>query len=262
MTGGNLPKVLVVSVPKAGTNLLMQVVLGIPGMVQTRQNMFALDGGGSIKPGEMGVMHLPYSYAVESILVKNRVKVIFIHRDLRDVAVSMMYFIATTFTSHVLYPSFQRLLADDAARLSAIINGVNFQKEWSDTVLANELYVACGGGHYPNIQEFWKPFMGWTQSDFVCQVTFEELATPSQERTAALLRIVDFLWGDLRHLGVPKSLIVSNMEQNINPSLSPTFRSGRVGDWKSTFTDQHKRDFKRIAGRTLIDFGYERDLNW
>ncbi|GMA62084.1 hypothetical protein GCM10025859_25240 [Alicyclobacillus fastidiosus] len=35
MTTLGLPRVLILSVPKGGTNLLMQVVLGIPGMVQT-----------------------------------------------------------------------------------------------------------------------------------------------------------------------------------------------------------------------------------
>lgn len=261
MSNRDLPKVLVVSVPKGGTNLLTQVILGIPGMVQIRHNMIVA-GSSPLSRGEMGVMHLPHSREAEKLLADNQVKVIFIHRDLRDIAVSMMHFIATSLPSHILYPSFQNILISSEQRLATLINGVNVQTQFPDTVVANEMYVASGLGNYPNIREFWSPFKGWVVHPSVCQVTYEELFIASPKRTAALYRIVNFLWDDLNNLGIPKGLLVSQMEQNINPLMSPTFRAGRIGDWKSEFTSAHKQDFKRIAGQTLIDLGYEHDFNW
>lgn len=39
-------------------------------------------------------------------------------------------------------------------------------------------------------------------------------------------------------------------------------RKGIVGDWMNYFDDRIKRIFKEEAGQTLIDLGYEKDLNW
>jgi hypothetical protein len=40
------------------------------------------------------------------------------------------------------------------------------------------------------------------------------------------------------------------------------YRKGIVGDWKNHFTEQEKDVFKDVAGDILIQFGYERDMNW
>jgi hypothetical protein len=39
-------------------------------------------------------------------------------------------------------------------------------------------------------------------------------------------------------------------------------RKGVVGDWQSYFTAADAEIFDRVAGRTLIDQGYERDAAW
>ncbi|QQE80037.1 sulfotransferase domain-containing protein [Alicyclobacillus sp. SO9] len=103
------PKVLIVSIPKGGTNLLMQVILGIPGMVRTRHNMLTKAAKNGISAGEMGVMHLPYAPQFERALLDNNVKILFISRDLRDVTVSMMHFILSKFPSHFFVPSLQNI---------------------------------------------------------------------------------------------------------------------------------------------------------
>jgi hypothetical protein len=257
----SLPRVLIVSIPKGGTHLLMQAVLGIPGMTQTRKNVFK-PSTNPILPGQMGVMHLPHSRQIERFLKDNQVKVLFISRDPRDIAVSMMHFIANAFPSHVLYPAFQQFLVTKQTRLSAIINGVKFNTDIVDTVLANSLHVASGFSEFPNIFESCSPYLPWCKARNACHVTFEELAQPSDRRTKALGRIVDFLLDDPSSLQMPKPVMVAKMEQNINPAVSPTFRAGRVGDWKLEFEPQHKADFKRIAGDMLIDLGYEHDLSW
>ena len=49
-------------------------------------------------------------------------------------------------------------------------------------------------------------------------------------------------------------------------SLSKTapahLRRGKKGDWRNYFTEEHKRVFKELAGRELIELGYERDTQW
>ncbi|WP_067619924.1 sulfotransferase domain-containing protein [Alicyclobacillus acidiphilus] len=257
----SLPRVLVLSVPKGGTNLLMQVVMGIPGMQQIRENMMTESASGPIGRGEMGVMHLPYHPRFEKLLVDHGLKAIFITRDPRDIVVSLMYFILHSLPSHILHLPFKMSFTTNEQRLQAIINGVSFQDELADTVLANELVVAHGGNRYPNIDEFIRSFLPWRDSPCVCHVRYEDLVT-SPKNVEAVRKIVDFLWDDVSALGIPKELLVSQMIGNINPSRSPTFRAGRTGDWRFEFSEQNKEDFKRVAGARLIELGYESDLSW
>ncbi len=41
-----------------------------------------------------------------------------------------------------------------------------------------------------------------------------------------------------------------------------TFHKGKIGVWKSVFTEEHKRVFKEKLGKALIALGYEKDDNW
>ena len=43
---------------------------------------------------------------------------------------------------------------------------------------------------------------------------------------------------------------------------SSTFRSGRIGGWRDTFSEAHIAAFKATAGDILVDLGYEHDLDW
>ncbi len=45
-------------------------------------------------------------------------------------------------------------------------------------------------------------------------------------------------------------------------TLTSDNRKGIVGDWINYFDERIKRTFKEEAGQTLIDIGYEKDLNW
>jgi sulfotransferase 6B1 len=63
-------------------------------------------------------------------------------------------------------------------------------------------------------------------------------------------------------LPASRELILNSLEASINPTKSPTFRSGKTGEWKKHFTDEHKKIFKEVAGDLLIKLGYEKDNNW
>jgi hypothetical protein len=63
-------------------------------------------------------------------------------------------------------------------------------------------------------------------------------------------------------LQTTRQLILNSLETSINPKKSPTFRSGKTGEWKKHFTDEHKKIFKEVAGDLLVKLGYEKDNNW
>ena len=63
-------------------------------------------------------------------------------------------------------------------------------------------------------------------------------------------------------LSGPRQQILDSLEGSINPSRSPTFRSGKTGEWRKHFTPEHKKIFKDVAGELLIRLGYEKDTDW
>jgi hypothetical protein len=68
----------------------------------------------------------------------------------------------------------------------------------------------------------------------------------------------------LSRISIPatRQLILDSLETSINPKKSPTFRSGKTGEWKKHFTEEHKKIFKDVAGDLLIKLGYEKNNDW
>ena len=114
---------------------------------------------------------------------------------------------------------------------------------------------------FPNIADRFDPYLGWLDHDEVLSIHFEDLIN---DRAAALTRIIDhFLTRvPLSPMETPRKLILDSLESSINPKRSPTFRSGKTGEWKKHFTEEHKKIFKDVAGDLLVRLGYEKNDNW
>lgn len=46
------------------------------------------------------------------------------------------------------------------------------------------------------------------------------------------------------------------------PELAAALEKGRWGTWRELFTQQDREEFKKIAGETLVAWGYEESLDW
>jgi hypothetical protein len=92
----------------------------------------------------------------------------------------------------------------------------------------------------------------------VLQLHFEDLVN---DRPLALNRILDHFLVRVP-LSTPRAAILAALEASINPQRSPTFRSGKTGEWKKHFTPEHMKLFKDVAGDLLIRLGYEKDNDW
>jgi sulfotransferase 6B1 len=248
-----LPKVLVNSVPKSGTHLLLQIILGIPGMIITPAWIINKEDLELIKPGSVGPAHLDYSKEQVNILMNKNIKQIFISRDLRDIAVSLVHFVMLNkWGNHPWTPYLNSLKTHDE-RLLTMIRGVHLSK--------TEQYK-YGISHIPNIKDFARNKLGWINEPDLCSVTFEELVLNPASQEKTILKIVDFLWRDLEHLKYSKEELATIIRKNVEPEKSGTFRKGRIGDWKSEFKNEHATAFKEIAGDLLIQLGYENDFSW
>jgi hypothetical protein len=111
---------------------------------------------------------------------------------------------------------------------------------------------------FPDIAARFSPYLGWLDQAAVMKIHFEDLIN---DRAATLNRIIDHFLVRVP-LQSHRQLIVESLESSINPSRSPTFRSGKTGEWKKHFTQQHKKIFKEVAGDLLIKLGYEQDNSW
>ncbi len=95
---------------------------------------------------------------------------------------------------------------------------------------------------------------------------FEDLV---DDPKASLDQIWRFLGGDTDIPGLDEALI-NELSQNPDADwqrekhqqVASIIRKGLPGSWRDVYTIDDVRVFKEIAGDTLIEWGYEKDLNW
>jgi len=254
----SLPVLLGISFPKSGTHLLDQILLGFSNVApfSKRLHSFYAEYEGetghkrspeqalawldSLRPGDIASAHLfARTEAVERVCASNFIPY-FIFRDPRDVVVSHVFYVTDMEARHV-HHAYYRSLPDFDARLQVSIKG---RPE--------------AGIEFPNIADRFAPYLGWLDRDEVLSIHFEDLIN---ERPATLNRILDHFLARVS-LPVPRQRILGSMESSIDPRRSPTFRSGKAGEWKKYFTEEHKKMFKKVAGDLLLRLGYEKSNDW
>jgi len=252
------PVLLGISFPKSGTHLLDQILLGFSKVApfSTRLHSFYAEYEGesgikrapedarmwinSLRPRDIASAHL---FARPEILARVCTPAFipyFIFRDPRDVVVSHVFYVTDMETRHVHHAYYQSL-SDFDARLKVSISG----RPDADI-------------EFPNVAKRFAPYLGWLDRPEVMAIHFEDLI---QNRAATLNRIMEHFRARVK-LNTPNEKILDALETSINPKKSPTFRSGKTGEWKKYFTDEHKRIFKEAAGNLLIKLGYEKNNDW
>ncbi|HET6845772.1 MAG TPA: hypothetical protein VFH29_03000, partial [Anaerolineales bacterium] len=164
----------------------------------------------------------------------------FIYRDPRDVVVSHVFYVTEMEIRHV-HHSFYASLADFESRLRVSILG------------RPELEI-----EFPNIGARFAPYLGWLDAPSVLSLHFEDLVN---QRGAALGAILDRFLARVP-MSMSREVVLTALETAINPRRSPTFRSGRTGEWKRYFTPAIKDLFKSVTGDLLQRLGYEDAANW
>ena len=253
-----LPVLLGISFPKSGTHLLDQVLLGFSKVAPYAKRLYsfyaeyegesgrqrspeqALKWLDTLQPGDVASAHLfARSEVVERVCSPAFIPY-FIFRDPRDVVVSHVFYVTDMEARHVHHAYYQSL-PDFNARLNVSILGR------PDT-----------GIEFPDIAERFTPYIGWLDEPAVLKIHFEDLI---HDRAGMLNQIIDHFLAYVE-LQAPRELILEALESSINPGRSPTFRSGKTGEWKKHFTEKHKTIFKDVAGDLLVRLGYEKDYDW
>jgi len=257
----DLPVLLGISFPKSGTHLLDQILLGFSKVApyakrlhsfyaeyegesgQKRSPGQSLAWLDSLRPCDIASAHLfARPEAVERVCSPKFVPY-FIFRDPRDVVVSHVFYVTNMETRHVHHEYYQSL-PDFDSRLKVSILG--------------KLDSLEPDIEFPDIATRFAPYLGWLDHDEVLSIHFEDLIN---DRASALTRIMDHFLARVP-LQAPKQLIHDSLESSINPQRSPTFRSGKTGEWKKYFTKENKHRFKSVAGDLLVRLRYESSNDW
>ena len=123
-------------------------------------------------------------------------------------------------------------------------------------------------------RDYIKWINGWidianNENKFVLFIKFEDLIiNPKNE----FKKILNFYEIDLdeklieqicQNTEGKKDMITNLNESRILPwALSSNFRSGKVGNWKTEFTEENLIYAKKLLGKSLIKLKYEDNLNW
>jgi sulfotransferase 6B1 len=252
------PVLLGISFPKSGTHLLDQILLGFSrgAPFSRRLHSFYAEYEGesgrkrapeqalswlkTLSSGDIASAHLFARPDVIDRVTTPAFVPYFIFRDPRDVVVSHVFYVTEMESNHVHHAYFKSL-PDFDARLKASILGR------PDTNV-----------EFPDIAGRFAPYLNWLDQPTVLKIHFEDLI---HERARTLNLILDHF---LARVPLPTSreTLLDFLESSINPAKSPTFRSGKTGEWKKYFTDEHKQIFKAVAGNLLIRLGYEIQTDW
>lgn len=250
------PPVLVNSIPKSGTHLLDQIVGAIPGVRNYGEFISSMTSSYRFRrqpaenasrrlqrsaPSELVRAHLFFSAEVAETIERQPFVHLFIYRDPRDVVVSEALYYRRINRWHRLHPIFRDAPSDEAAILMAI-NG-----------LQDDAF------YFPNLGERIDNYAPWINRPGVHSIRFEDLVSPArEERIRGMMEFYAAAAPD----AAPVDELCRLALDAIDPTKSHTYRSGKSGGWRKTFTEEHRDAFKRVTGRQLVSLGYELDENW
>lgn len=251
----NGPRVLVNSVPKAGTHLLLSALQHFPalrfyplekplatGQEETLRHLRRL-GRGQVIQG-----HIPHDPEVASLIKARKIRTILVVRDPRDYAVSLAHYIAKQGGRHRFGHFFEVVLKCPDDRLLACIEGIPAER-------------SSDGRALPGVGARYRAFLPWASEDGVLLCRFEDLVGErgggSRERQVHEIgRVAAFLG-----IGLSDGQI-GEIAQAAFSTSSTTFRKGAIGDWKNHFKESHKESFREAEGGLLSAMGYEPGDDW
>jgi len=235
------PPILVNSLPKSGTHLLMQIAECLP---NTRQYGTFLAQTPSLTlryrsqrevnrhisrfaPGEIIGAHLHHSAATADKLREKNVFHMFIWRDPRDVVLSEAHYLAEMNRFHAMHRKFKSMPSTEARV---------------------ELAITGAGDNYPDVGMRIMPYMPWTTQPGTIALRYEALVDPDTQLQVCR----DILAAYATHCGVTDGMPTpQDLVDAIVPQNSHTFNKGGIGRWKSEMNPKQQKMCEERLGDWL-----------
>jgi hypothetical protein len=245
----------IAGLPKSGTTWLKKMLASYPGyeeLLIPEVAAYEMETGGSHDyelPGGMfarfegllvvSKMHVHGSRHNVEVLRGGGVRYVVVYRDLRDVAVSYFYYVRQT-PWHPEHPVYADLGVEEGLDVFA-----------ERTLLAYAAWVRS-----------WRE-NGDAELGLV--VRYEEM----HGDTAGVLTRVAGHFELESGAGRVEEIVAAHSFQRLSggrvrgeEDRDSFFRRGRVGDWREHFSVRNLEVYKGLIGDSLIEFGYEKDLDW
>jgi len=253
-----VPPIFGNSKPKSGSHLLLQILNGFTRVmpykyVEAEPVRTIMETGGRrsvdavaadlrrVPDGVIGWGYVEASPENVSVLCQPGRVNYFTYRDPRDLLVSQVFFATEMHAGHGMH-EFYKSLSDFGERLKVAITGIDRD-----------------GLKMVSVRERYQGVFEWLEQPGVMCVRFEDLIN---DRDATLLAMLDEVEKTGYRIPTPRERALEILVAAIQPKKSHTFRSGRTGNWKEFFTEEHKKIFKEFAGDLLVKLGYERNNSW
>jgi hypothetical protein len=239
------PRVLSISLPKAGTHLLERAVCLHPRLhrkmlatvwPEALERWHGLSGLlDTLSPGQVIVAHLPFEPDYPAALEAGGVRALFLTRDPRDIVLSQAHY-AVQKPDHPFHQAFAGQ-SDLRGRVRVAIDGD----------------PASG---LPSIGDRLERYEGWLHGAAET-VRFEDLIGPNGGGDASRQRdVVERIY---RHLQLDiDGALVDRVCGELFSDASPTFRKGAIGGWRERFDEELTERFSaRVSDERLRAYGYE-----
>jgi hypothetical protein len=240
------PPIVVNSLPKSGTHLLLQITQAMPhsryygrfiatspSLTQRERSPKAVAKRiAGLMPAETLGAHLYYSTEVADAMERINALHLFIYRDPRDVITSEAHYLSDMNRWHRMHKYF-RDLSDHKARLALALDGLDER--------------------YPEANARMLPYAGWVSAPGVVAIRYEDLIGSRQAdevaRITAAWRKRGGEVSDPDNLGM-------RLSASIDPGKSHTFREGGSGNWRNKLTDEEAREITERLEPSLTAYGY------
>lgn len=251
------PKIIVNGFPKSGTHLAIRIAAHLAQRQEPKHWIGTFAGHSwarewipwpAVKPimdgqpeGTWMIGHMGYDQSIVDALNENKQSMLFVYRDLRDVAVSQTYHIenADGINSHHPGKDLYMMLEDHQTRIRAVLMGL---------------------GPWPGLFERWDSYKAWMNETDVLPVRFEDMINDPHQVATNVLNYITIRTSGATLPIIYQDNFANAVEISIKTMLdkdAPGIRSGRVGDWRFEFSDETKDLFNKLAGDRLEEMGYE-----
>ena len=245
LTADEPKKVLFVTIPKSGTNLLIKAIKQISGVKAkwiSASKCQSPDYPHQLLKSDIKyhITHLfPTTDALRTLDAKRCTKVLLI-RDPRAVMISFLYHV----TQKGSWPF------SPVARENRQLKQLPFDEQLQTALLSPPM-----GPHHSI-----PCAVTWRHDPDVVVLRFEDLigsrgGGSDEAQRAALYTLANCMGISLTPEKVDE--IAANLFGG-----TWTFRSGQIGGWESAYNAENKELFKSLLGQATIDLGYATDLNW